>query len=108
MTVRAAAPGRVYIPHDDRHDGIHRAPMEQQSSTRPWEEIAMGMGRMMSSMTDKREGDVTRAIESATAAVPSAEHRRQANPIPKRVHHDHRLCLALADQIIQNHICRTR
>jgi len=71
MTVRAAAPGRVYIPPADRHDGIHRAPMEQPSSTRPWEEIAMGMGRMMSSMTDKREGDVTKAIESATAAIPS-------------------------------------
>ena len=32
----------------------------------------MGFGsRVIGSMTDKREGDVTRAIESATAAVPS-------------------------------------
>jgi hypothetical protein len=29
------------------------------------------MGRMMGSMTDKREGEVTKTIESATAAIPS-------------------------------------
>jgi hypothetical protein len=29
------------------------------------------MGRMMGSMTDTREGDVTKTIESATAGIPS-------------------------------------